>query len=793
MPTRSGKNLLGFIDPISVIGVLFLVITLAIGTAVTTNKDFSLNIVEKAANNSNTGNSCFDNCRKNKGTQFCNKQCGLNITVTGEDKTVYQIPAPITQQTSQQSSSCTALCLKNATPDECGCDGNTTGLGIIPNSGSSGSNANTNNDSNTTNDYVGTIPSLISYAEGCKNLKCAIDERCTQNTSGTWACNKITIVDNTTTTNNNATDAIEQQRLTNSIQKDPNYNINIDKCGGSGWDMIWQNNTCVMSEAKRVTVEKQLTEAKATRDKQVNTTDEIIAKTEAVVESIKNPAQYANCNGNEECNRGLAVLDTIVSDSYINYWQEQNANAVPGATIADIAFNQKTVLDTLDYIALNDKKVTNYVSNYQRINEQTYSNPNATYWDAVVAGAKDKETLASTIDLGVTLTAEVYALTVAAPLALTSGGIVPGALSLMGQAQVVSTAMQGGGTATYCVLNGLDENCQQQIARTGISVATIGVSQYANTFGNALGRVANTVTTASNFAVDTTDAVVAFSDPNADALIKAMSLIAVVGDIGGGVMDFNQHQLGITKADLTTIKTDLNKLVTTDSPGFQLGQVENIPKWNPLTATIDQKDIPLVEIPDTPKVVAGADLPIVKPADVPVVERITDWKDRLFTDAPITTPPSLLAKMKTQVIDFLTKDILPINTLLENGNNDLPDGLNWNEPNGFTQINSNKISAINSFNYQDAGGQGMTVEKFREILREDGKFDEYLYKNDPIIGYELPDGTIYITTGRHKAIAAIEEGYTKLPIELYRLQNQSKVEYLIGEIKDNLLPLFTKN
>lgn len=49
MPIRSHKNIFGFIDPISIIGVLFLVVTLAIGTVVTTNKDLSLNISEKAA------------------------------------------------------------------------------------------------------------------------------------------------------------------------------------------------------------------------------------------------------------------------------------------------------------------------------------------------------------------------------------------------------------------------------------------------------------------------------------------------------------------------------------------------------------------------------------------------------------------------------------------------------------------------------------------------------------------------------------------------------------------------
>lgn len=48
MPIRTRKNFYGFIDPITAIGVLFLVITLAVGVVVTKNNKISLNINEKA-------------------------------------------------------------------------------------------------------------------------------------------------------------------------------------------------------------------------------------------------------------------------------------------------------------------------------------------------------------------------------------------------------------------------------------------------------------------------------------------------------------------------------------------------------------------------------------------------------------------------------------------------------------------------------------------------------------------------------------------------------------------------
>lgn len=581
--------------------------------------------------------------------------CGVNYNTAGVDKSVPPPPSGI-----PRASSCTALCLKNATPDECGCNGDTSGLGIILNSGSTGSNANTNNDSVVENDYVGTIPTQssqqsvspspipppvqqISYAEGCKNLKCAIDERCTQDNPGTWSCTKIQLSGTATT---------------NPITHITTIDYGLDEDSRvTRVDNTAQNIVIPPTISKPKYTSKADCEANTNQNSKAyeacgqyasNTENQniIVQKTKELIDNIKNPDQYAVCNDSDSCNTGMATLDTLIPDSYINYWQGQTANAPTGATNAQIAFSQQAVLDTLDYIALNDQKVTRYVSNYQRINEETYdpnSNGVVNYLNSFNAGIRDKETLASTIDLGVTMTAEAYTLTVAAPLALTSGGVLPGALSLMGQAQVVSTAMQGGNTTTYCILNGLDENCQQQIARTGLSVATIGVSQYANTFGNALGRFSNTVTTAANFGVDSADAVVAFSDPNADALTKAMSLIAVVGDIGGGVMDFNQGQLGFGGADINIIKNDINRLVTTDSPGFQLGQVDNIPKWNTNTAVINEVDlnsnqlavkseIPLIEIASA-KVEAVA----VKPVGIPTAEKIvvSDAPEKISVGEPI--------------------------------------------------------------------------------------------------------------------------------------------------------------
>jgi len=75
------KYVRGVVDPLSIISVLFLLVTLVVGTAVVNDRGFSLNIAEKA---SDTGNRCFDECRKEKGRVYCNNLCGININWQGE-------------------------------------------------------------------------------------------------------------------------------------------------------------------------------------------------------------------------------------------------------------------------------------------------------------------------------------------------------------------------------------------------------------------------------------------------------------------------------------------------------------------------------------------------------------------------------------------------------------------------------------------------------------------------------------------------------------------------------------
>ena len=63
---------------INLIGVLFLIVTLVVGTKVTNDRSMSLNISEKASD-------CFNECRQESGRERCNERCGVNVNWKGEN------------------------------------------------------------------------------------------------------------------------------------------------------------------------------------------------------------------------------------------------------------------------------------------------------------------------------------------------------------------------------------------------------------------------------------------------------------------------------------------------------------------------------------------------------------------------------------------------------------------------------------------------------------------------------------------------------------------------------------
>lgn len=739
MPIRNREYILGFIDPISIIGVLFLVVTLVVGTAVTTNKGFKLNIAEKAGgtcgycsgatcvscsggkisvgecssnNQCGGGGSCGNglcqagespqtcpndcmtsggpycgdgNCNGRETPGSCDVDCGNETPACqpscggracGDDGCGDICGSCILPATCSSSGQCTVTCTPSCTGKQCGNNGCGGSCGTCNGGSTCLSNVCVVNATPVPpNDPVVIVPPVttdpVTTSSTCGGT-CSSNETCVLLGYGYYGCQTNDTITQCTPncTNkcggNNGCGGTCDNNCASGLTCVNNSCTYISPSSGANAPVapiapvvdnydIESTRNRVDNTAKNIVIPPSVTTPKYTSkaDCQANvnpnskaydacgqyaTSSEnqnvILQKAQDLFASISNPAQYAACNGDQNCNSRMATFDAIIPDSYINYWQGQTASAPTGATNAQIAFSQQAVLDTLDYIALNDQKVTRYVSNYQRINEQTYANANANYWDAVVAGARDKETLASTIDLGVTMTAEVYALTVAAPLALTSGGVVPGAVSLMGQAQVVSTAMQTGSTASYCAVNGWDEACRQQTARTGLSWGTMGLSQVANTSSGLSSayqqttKILNTVATGANFAIDSSDAVVAFSDPNADTLTRVMSVVAVVGDIGGGIMDFQQGQLGFSASHIETPSVAQISQITPDLPHttpdwadttgeFNVGfaddladAVSNTPVHVAVDPTVN--DVPATHI--TP--VVEADIPLV-PLDAP--------------------------------------------------------------------------------------------------------------------------------------------------------------------------------
>ncbi len=373
-------------------------------------------------------------------------------------------------------------------------------------------------------------------------------------------------------------------------------------CGGAGW--TWDGSTCSLSETQAKAAEKQIADAAA-------------AKAKPIVNN------YAACNGSATCNKAMTVVDnTVVSDTYKNYWQGQNAKSEGGANLnglaatmfsytpigytagllgykskaaedyKKIAFNSGTTLDTIDTVTLKTFKP--YVASYQKINQQNggganlaglagfttnlidrsgtltdslgLTNAATQYTKLIGKGATDRETLSATTKLGTVLTLEAYAIAVAPQLVTTAavqGGAGAAVVTTLGQVQVVSTVYQAGDAASYCAANGWDLSCQKATGRTMLNFATLGTSQFASKSLSLGTKLLNTGVSATNLGIDSVDAVQIFQDKNSSGLSKAMAIAALAGDVGGGIADFNRGELGFSRPISSTTSESLTNALTT--------------------------------------------------------------------------------------------------------------------------------------------------------------------------------------------------------------------------------------
>ncbi|MDP2672043.1 MAG: hypothetical protein Q8O68_00850, partial [Candidatus Daviesbacteria bacterium] len=486
----------------------------------------------------------------------------------------------------------------------------------------------------------------------------------------------------------------------------------------------------------------------------MKTINPLIKAQESYKQAVNNSYTYAGCQ-TEGCNITKNLIDNfLIADSYKNYWQEQSAGkdvTLTGAAAAiykavtpdviadkvlkkaglldeannylDIAFNQRTVLDTADTVFFD--KFTPYVSNYQRINKQTIDpnkNDLQNYLSAVGAGALDTETRKATIDLGIVITEELAA-TYAIPVIATgfSGGLITGGTAAFGQFGAMSTTAQTIKAANECITNGVvDEQCQQDSVRAAVSWLSLGTGQAANTVTKAAGfadeavflaKGANTIVSAGNLAVDSGDFVDTCTKfgSNQSSFGCTMSYVALVGDLLGGVADYKSGQLGFSGP----------KIDVPDIDGTRIANAEELAllaKSN--SPNVPRPDIPIVELPAAKPVkpinpLANVDIP--KAPDTPSVPKKTFTE---IFDEKITNPiRNLLPVSKNDKIAYqnaLDKlaDTNPTKTDITNAL--LAEGYNPSKIND--EVINNTTNELAKINESSPKNQAVTIaiEKINE-------------------------------------------------------------------------------
>ncbi|HET7099019.1 MAG TPA: diguanylate cyclase [Patescibacteria group bacterium] len=181
----------------------------------------------------------------------------------------------------------------------------------------------------------------------------------------------------------------------------------------------------------------------------------------------------------------------------------------------------------------------------------------------------------------------------------------------------------------------------------------------------------------------------------------------------------------------------------------------------------------------------------VQPGLLPKVQdwysaNIQDEKGLLPSFRKFLNPEAVpVSEVPVEIVAPISQEVTVqenVNALLKKGANGvdpLAPNAKYNTPdyNDVVDIPTSRISAINSGSFSAAGdAEHLSIEQIRELIRNgEWKPGNYEYSQDPISGYELPDGTVYIETGRHRVVAQILEGQTEIPIRVYTIENRTEL------------------
>ena len=280
------------------------------------------------------------------------------------------------------------------------------------------------------------------------------------------------------------------------FQSDENANLNesITKCGSSDWK--WENNTCLPRDQDYIQKTEQLiTEGKVTRDANWSAS----LPEYASCQNETDPAQKLACNTLKNGIEGTIYDYVPKAENYITNWQNINA-----ATFSD-----------------NQYGFTNYVNSFN-------------------AGIRNKDTVLSTIDLGVDLTKK--AAIVAAPFQL---GATEGMTTVAGVFKVisgVSAVDQAGRATTTCITDPLSTDCGKEVAYTLLSVLNLDVND-ALIAGRAGSAAYNTIVTGGNLIADAFQIKDGCKGANSSTSNCLMAFGSISADIFFAGADFRQGEL----------------------------------------------------------------------------------------------------------------------------------------------------------------------------------------------------------------------------------------------------------
>lgn len=485
----------GVVDPITLIGVLFLIITLSVGTYVVTNKDSKLNLGSRAK--AILEGDDFNYLRGNRAELDKQIKERKAEKATEEEKAEKSEPAPVTTTTT--------------TPKTCDIDGVQHPLGEVVVYGGIGSYATCGNDGWQVG--VGSLADVENVPEYIKPIEAQIEQNEAadlQKVAAELEKEELSISGNTNP--NTGMTTVTQEEF-DSIKK------GCELEGG-----VWSDGICKNDEYHQ------------------QQTANFIEQQSQAVNNSTGQSPYVSLSDtlrNIEVQKNTTVtIPSYVTGAIPSSQQNLSTNNIDYTSCANggVTPEQKEICrDIARVTAYNSPIVGDYIKSYLPQNVQYTGNQFLGYnlYDPT------KEQFTSSVSLGTTITAAL-ALPYAAGAYVAGGVTGTQAISL---AMATSTMYQSGNAVDICVTLGEDApECKVAKRWAAISWLNVGSSGIANAlqasrFATAA-NIANGIVNIENIAFDFEDISQSCGDgEHASSFGCVMAYGGLVFDAGQGVFD----------------------------------------------------------------------------------------------------------------------------------------------------------------------------------------------------------------------------------------------------------------